>query len=92
MDTDAQLFQAIVNEFKNSPILHHAQLGLNVQNGVVTISGRANSFAERKAAERAAKRVPGIKTLVLEIRAAAIPMVTHADSQEEKVETGCDSI
>jgi hypothetical protein len=33
MDTDAQLFQDIVNEFKNSPILHYAQLGLDVQGG-----------------------------------------------------------
>jgi osmotically-inducible protein OsmY len=88
MDTDAQLFQDIVNELKNSPILHHAQLSLNVQNGIVTISGRVNSFAERKAVERAAKRVTGIKTLVLEIRAAAIPMVTHADAQEDSVFEG----
>jgi osmotically-inducible protein OsmY len=81
MDTDTQVFQDIVNEFKNSPILHYAQLGLDVQNGVVTISGRVNSFAERKAVERAVKRVTGIKTLILEIRAAAIPMIitgTHA--------------
>ena len=75
MDTDTQVFQDIVNEFKNSPILHYAQLGLDVQNGVVTISGRVNSFAERKAVERAVKRVTGIKTLILEIGAAAIPMI-----------------
>jgi osmotically-inducible protein OsmY len=88
MDTDAQLFQDIVNEFKNSPILHYAQLGLDVQNGIVTISGRVNSFAERKAVERAAKRVTGIKTLVLEIRAAAIPVVTHAGAQEDSALEG----
>jgi hypothetical protein len=52
MDTDTQVFQDIVNEFKNSPILHYAPLGLDVQNGVVTISGRVNSFAGRKAVER----------------------------------------
>jgi osmotically-inducible protein OsmY len=81
MNTDEQVFQDIVNEFKNSPMLHYAQLGLDVQNGVVTISGRVNSFAERKAVERAVKRVTGIKTLILEIGAAAIPMIvagTHA--------------
>jgi osmotically-inducible protein OsmY len=88
MDTDAQLFQDIVNEFKNSPIFHYAQLGLDVQNGIVTISGRVNSFAERKAVERAAKRVTGIKTLVLEIRAAVIPVVTHAGALEDSVLEG----
>jgi hypothetical protein len=38
-----------------------------------------NSFAARQAVERAANRVAGIRTLVLEIRAAAIP-VTVASS------------
>jgi osmotically-inducible protein OsmY len=86
MDTDTQVFQDIVNEFKNSPILHYAQLCLDVQNGVVTVSGRVNSFAERKAVERCVKRVTGIKTLNLEIRAAAIPMIitgTYAGAQKD---------
>jgi osmotically-inducible protein OsmY len=77
MDTDAQLFQDIVAELKISPLLQHAQLSLQVQEGTVTISGRLNSFAERKAVERAAKRVTGIKTLILEIRAAAIPLMAE---------------
>lgn len=86
MDMDTRVFQDIVDEFKNSLALHHVRLDLHVQNGVVTISGRVNSFAERKAVERAAKRVTGIKTLILEIRAAAIPMVvtdTHAGVQKD---------
>jgi osmotically-inducible protein OsmY len=81
MDTDTQVLEDIVNELKHSPILHYAQLGLDVQNGVVTISGRVNSLAERRAIERAAKRVTGIKTLILEIRAAAFPVIAHAGAQ-----------
>jgi osmotically-inducible protein OsmY len=88
MATDAQLFHDIVNEFSNSPILHYAQLGLDVQNGVVTISGRVNSFAERKAVERAAKRVTGIKTLILEIRAAVIPVIPPAGAYEDSARNG----
>jgi len=74
MTTDSQMFQDILAEFKNSKVLHYAQLHLHVQDGIVTISGRVNSFAERKALERTAKRVAGIRTLILEIRAAAIPI------------------
>ena len=73
MDTDTQVFQDIVAEFNASPLPQNAQLHLQVQDGVVTISGRMNSFAEHKAVERAAKRVAGIRTLILEIPAAAIP-------------------
>jgi hypothetical protein len=83
MDTDTQVFQDIVAEFKNNPVLHYARLSLHVEDGIVTISGRVNSFAERKAVERAAKRVAGIRTLILEIT-AAIPMrVTNGDDDAE---------
>jgi BON domain len=74
MDTDTQVFRDIAAELKNNPILYYTQLTLDVEDGVVTISGRVNSYAERKAVERAAKRVSGIRTLILEIRAAAFPV------------------
>jgi osmotically-inducible protein OsmY len=91
MDTDARIFQDIVAELKNSPILHYAQLNLQVQDGIVTISGRVNSFAERRAVERAAKRVGGTKTLILEIRAAAIPLtVKNTDFGAQKETTRKD--
>ena len=82
MDTDTQIFQKIVAEFRASPTLHYAQLELNVQDGVVTISGRVNSLAHRKTAERAARRVTGIKTLIIEIRAAAIPIVVTDSNRD----------
>jgi osmotically-inducible protein OsmY len=82
MDTDQQLFQAIVAEFRNNRVLHYLRLNLHVEEGVVTISGRVNSLAERNAVERAARRVAGIKTLVLEIRAAAIPMTIEFETAD----------
>jgi osmotically-inducible protein OsmY len=84
MDSDTQVFQDIVAEFKNNRILHYTQLNLHVQGGVVTISGRVKTLAERKAVERAANRVVGVRTLILEIRAAAIPAtVVNADAMTE---------
>lgn len=84
MDTDTQVSHDIVNEFKNSRILQHAQLKVHVEDGVVTISGRLNSFAERKTVERAVERVAGIKTLILAIRAAAFPTIApDADSAND---------
>jgi osmotically-inducible protein OsmY len=78
MDTDTQVLQDFIAELKVSPILHHTQLSVVVQDGIVTISGRANTLAERNAIERAAKRVAGIRRVDLEIRASAIPdTVTH---------------
>lgn len=74
MDTDDQLYRDIIAEFKRVPILHYTQLHLHVHEGVVTVSGRVNSLAQRKAAERAAQRITSIKILIVEIQAAAIPI------------------
>jgi osmotically-inducible protein OsmY len=59
MDTDTQVLEDIIAELKATSMLHHTQLRLVVQDGIVTISGRANSLAERNAIERAANRVAG---------------------------------
>jgi osmotically-inducible protein OsmY len=84
MDSDAQVFQDIVAEFKNNRILHYTQLSLHVEDGVVTISGRVKTLAERKAVERAAHRVSGVRTLILEIRAAVIPVaISTPDAMAE---------
>jgi osmotically-inducible protein OsmY len=77
VDSDTQVCKDILAELKAIPALREAQLNLHVHDGVVTIGGRLNSFAERKAVERAAHRVAGIRTLILELHAAALPgMVT----------------
>jgi osmotically-inducible protein OsmY len=78
MDTDTQVLEDIIAELKLSPMLHHTQLSVVVQDGIVTISGRANTLAERNAIERAANRVAGIRRLDLEFRATALRHpVTH---------------
>jgi hypothetical protein len=74
MDTDTRIFHDLIVGFGSSPLGHHGQLSVNVEDGIVTIAGRVNTFAERKAVERAAKRVAGIRTLVLKIGAAALPL------------------
>jgi osmotically-inducible protein OsmY len=74
MDTDTQVFQDIVEEFNNRTLLHTTRLSVHVQDGIVTISGRVNTCAQRKAVERAVKRVAGIKTLILKIGASLTPL------------------
>ena len=78
MDTDTQVLEDLIAELKVSPILLRTRLSVVVQDGIVTVSGRANTLDERKAIERAAKRVAGIRRVDLEIRASAVPdTVTH---------------
>ena len=44
-----------------------AHIGVSVKDGIVTLTGHVSSYAEKYAAERAAKRVYGVKAVVNEI-------------------------
>jgi hypothetical protein len=63
MKTDSQLQQNVMAELKWEPSVHAAQIGVEVKNGVVTLTGEVSSFVEKWNAERAAQRVNGVKAL-----------------------------
>jgi osmotically-inducible protein OsmY len=65
--TDANLRQDIIDELDFEPRVNAAHIGVAVENGVVTLSGHVGSCAEKLAAEKAAKRVKGVKAIAEEI-------------------------
>ncbi|MGZ6237125.1 MAG: BON domain-containing protein [Syntrophales bacterium] len=66
MKTDAELQQHVMDELKWEPTIHAAEIGVAVKDGVVTLSGSVDSYAKKWAADRAAKRVFGVKAVMLE--------------------------
>ncbi|MFZ6815053.1 BON domain-containing protein [Undibacterium sp. Rencai35W] len=67
MKSDTQLQQDILAELDWEPSVDAAQIGVEVNDGVVTLAGHVSSFAEKWDAERAAQRVNGVKALAVEI-------------------------
>jgi osmotically-inducible protein OsmY len=67
MKTDSQLKQDVIAELKWEPAVNGAQIGVEVKDGIVTLTGHVDSFAEKWDAERAAQRVFGVKALAVEI-------------------------
>lgn len=67
MKTDFQLQQDVLNELKWEPSINAAHIGVEAKDGVITLSGHVNSFTEKWNAERAAKRVAGVKVLAIDI-------------------------
>ena len=61
MKTDSQLQHEVVGELEYDPAVRTAEIGVFVKDGVVTLKDFANSFPEKRAAERAALRVVGIE-------------------------------
>ena len=68
MKTDAQLQKDVMDELKWEPTIHAAEIGVAVKDGVVTLSGSVDSYAKKWAADRAAKRVFGVKAVTEEIK------------------------
>ena len=57
----------VLDELKWEPSVNEADIGVIVKDGIVTLAGAVDSFAEKSAAERAAQRVLGVKGVANEI-------------------------
>ena len=68
MKSDMQLQTDVLDELKWDPAVNAAQIRVEVKDGLVTLAGCVESFAEKWAAEGAAKRVSGVKALADEIK------------------------
>jgi osmotically-inducible protein OsmY len=64
---DEDLKLAVVDELECEPVLEDAAIGVAVRNGVVTLTGKVDSFAKKLAAEKAAQRVTGVRAVAEEI-------------------------
>lgn len=67
MRTDPQLKQDVTNELKWEPSVKETHIGVSVTNGVVTLSGHVPTYGEKYGAEKAAKRVFGVKAVANEL-------------------------
>jgi len=67
MKTDMELKTDILEELKWEPSIEPAQIGVVVQDGIITLTGYVNRFPEKWEAERATQRVAGVKAVANEI-------------------------
>lgn len=67
MFEDHALLEKIIDELDFDPTIDAAHIGVSVRDGVVTLSGHVQSFIEKHAAERAVRRVKGVRAVAQEI-------------------------
>lgn len=67
MKTDSQIQKDVMDELKWEPFLNAEQIGVAVKNSVVTLSGRVDTYSKKACAEKAAKRVAGVKAVAEDI-------------------------
>ena len=64
MTQDRQLQEAVLAEFAWEPSVTAAHIGVIAKDGIVTLTGHVQNYLEKRAAERAAARVKGVKAVV----------------------------
>lgn len=67
MKTDIQIQKDVMDELNWEPSINASEIGVAVKNGVVTLSGKVDSYSKKLTAEKAAKRVAGVKAVAEEI-------------------------
>jgi osmotically-inducible protein OsmY len=68
MKNDSEVQRSVQDELSWEPgVANASKIGVAVKDGVVTLTGTVNSYFEKWAAERAAKRVFGVRALAVEL-------------------------
>lgn len=79
--SDSQLKKDVESELEWDAVVQANNIGVATKDGVVTLTGHLDSYAEKYAAERAVQRVQGVKGLAVEldVRLGANAKRTDAD-------------
>lgn len=64
MKTNEDLQEDVQDAIKFQPLLHAAEIGVTVKDGIVTLSGIVDGYFKKTEAENAAKNVAGVKAVV----------------------------
>ena len=77
--TDKDIQQAVLRELEWEPQVKATEIGVAVKDGIVTLAGYVDSYTKRYDAERAAKRVAGVKAVVNDLE-------VHLPSSSERTD------
>lgn len=81
MKTDVQIQKDVMDELKWEPGLRTSEIGVTAKDGVVTLSGQVDTYLMKLSAERAAKRVLGVKAVAEDIQVGPSPLYARTDSE-----------
>jgi osmotically-inducible protein OsmY len=81
MKSDFQIQKDVMDELKWDPFISISEIGVSVKNGVVTLSGHVDTYSKKLAAEKAAKKVAGVKAVAEELTVGISPSYRKTDSE-----------
>lgn len=81
MRSDTQIQKDVMEQLKWEPFLNSAEIGVAVKNGIVTLSGQVDSYAKKMTAEKATKKVAGVKAIAEDIQISISPLFNTTDTE-----------
>lgn len=81
MNTDAELKKLVSDELEWDPSVNASRVGVAVRDGVVTLTGHLDTYAERTAIERVVERVKGVRAIAVEIDVKLDPRHQRSDTE-----------
>ncbi|MBS1604677.1 MAG: BON domain-containing protein [Bacteroidetes bacterium] len=81
MRDDVQIQQDVISQLKWEPILNAAEIGVSVKNGIVTLSGQVDTYTKKMAAERAARKVAGVRAVAEDLQVGVSPIFRRTDAE-----------
>ncbi|HTI60225.1 BON domain-containing protein [Mucilaginibacter sp.] len=81
MKTDIQIQEDVMNELKWQPFLTSSEIGVAVKNGIVTLTGIVDTYSKKLYAEKAVKRVAGVKAVAEDIQVGFSPSYRKTDTE-----------
>ena len=80
--TDKDIQQAVLRELEWEPQVKSTEIGVAVKEGIITLTGYVDSYTKRYNAERAAKRVAGVKAVVNDLE---VHLPTSSERTDEDI-------
>jgi len=80
MKSDLELKDDVLSELAWDPAVHTQAIDVTVKDGVVAISGYLGTYAERRAVEKAVRRVTGVRGVALDLDVRLAPEHERGDS------------
>ena len=80
MKTDADLKRDVTAELAWDPSVKATAIGVAVKDGVITLTGHIDTFAEKHATSRAVRRDAGVKAIALELDVKIAPDHKRSDT------------
>lgn len=78
--TDSALKADVVNELIWDPSIKETAVGVAVKDGVVTLTGHLDTYAEKEAVIRAVRRIDGVRAIAVEIDVRLSPSHQRSDT------------